>query len=71
MYWKARRESYSLVEGINMDNKIKDKNALIDENLRLKKEKEWNKNKIAYLESLLELNGVNPKKQNKAKKEKK
>lgn len=54
-----------------MDNKIKDKNALIDENLRLKKEKEWNKNKIAYLESLLELNGVNPKKQNKAKKEKK
>ena len=46
MYWKARRESYSLVEGINMDNKIKDKNALIDENLRLKKENEWNKNKL-------------------------
>ncbi|MDC7236759.1 MAG: hypothetical protein PQJ45_03170 [Sphaerochaetaceae bacterium] len=45
-----------------MAKKIIDSDDLIKENLKLKKENEWDKHKIAYLESMLELNGIDPNK---------
>ncbi len=53
-----------------MAKKIINSDDLIKENLKLKKEHEWDKPKIAYLESMLELNGIDPNKYRK-KKEKK
>lgn len=45
-----------------MAKKIIDNEDLIKENLKLKKEYEWDRHKIAYLESILVLKGINPKK---------
>jgi len=70
LYSQTIGDSKALMEVEYMAKKIIDSDDLIKENLKLKKEHEWDKNKIAYLESMLELNGIDPNKYRK-KKEKK
>ena len=52
-----------------MAKKIIDSDDLIKENLKLKKEHEWDKYKIVYIESMLELNGIDPNKYRKKREE--
>jgi len=70
LYSQTIGDSKALMEVEYMAKKIIDSDDLIKDNLKLKKEHEWDKHKIAYLESMLELNGIAPNKYRK-KKEKK
>jgi transposase-like protein len=60
LYSQTIGDSKALMEVEYMAKKIIDSDDLIKENLKLKKEHEWDKNKIAYLESMLELYGIDP-----------